>query len=82
LSDTLARGERIEVRGFGSFSLRYRRPRFGHNPRTTAPLAIPGKHVPHFRPGIELSQRVNGSLADLRGVLHDPAAISDTGRGQ
>jgi len=60
LSAALARGERIEVRGFGSFNVRYRRPRFGYNPKTGAPIAICGRHIPHFKPGIELSQRVNG----------------------
>jgi integration host factor subunit beta len=78
LSDTLARGERIEVRGFGSFDVRYRRPRFGHNPKTGAPIALRGKYVPHFKPGIELSQRVNGYLADVRDFLDDAAAISNT----
>jgi integration host factor subunit beta len=64
LSDTLARGERIEVRGFGSFSLRHRRPRFGHNPKTRARLALPGKYLPHFKPGIELCKRVNSYSSD------------------
>jgi integration host factor subunit beta len=59
LSDTLARGERIEVRGFGSFDLRYRKPRFGHNPKTRAPIALRGRYIPHFKPGIELIARVN-----------------------
>jgi integration host factor subunit beta len=62
LSDTLARGERIEVRGFGSFAPRYRRPRFGQNPKTRAPIALPGKYLPHFKPGIELCARVNSDV--------------------
>jgi integration host factor subunit beta len=74
----LARGKRIEVRGFGSFSVRYRRPRFGHNPKTRAPIALRGRYVPHFKPGIELSQRVNGYLTAVRDFLHTGAAISDT----
>ena len=57
LSDTLARGQRIEVRGFGSFDVRYRRPRFGHNPKTREPIVLRGRYIPHFKPGIELSAR-------------------------
>jgi integration host factor subunit beta len=77
LSETLARGERIEVRGFGSFSLRYRPPRFGHNPKTRAPIALRGMYLPHFKPGIELSRRVNGYLNAVRDFLHADAPISD-----
>jgi len=78
LSDALARGQRIEVRGFGSFDVRYRRPRFGHNPKTREPIVLRGRYVPHFKPGIELSQRVNGYLADVRDFLHADALVSDT----
>ena len=59
MSDALARGERIEIRGFGSFSLHYRAPRVGRNPKTGDPVALPGKYVPHFKPGKELRERVN-----------------------
>ncbi len=62
MSDALARGERIEIRGFGSFSLHYRAPRLGRNPKSGAPVSLPGKYVPHFKPGKELRDRVNGSL--------------------
>lgn len=55
---SLASGDRIEVRGFGSFSLHYRPPRQGRNPKTGEPVALPGKHVPHFKPGKELRERV------------------------
>lgn len=55
----LARGERIEIRGFGSFSLHFRPPRQGRNPKTGEAVALPGKHVPHFKPGKELRERVN-----------------------
>src|SRR5690606_11137047 len=54
MSQALAHGERIEIRGFGSFSLRYRPPRMGRNPKTGDAVALPGKHVPHFKPGKEL----------------------------
>lgn len=59
MSAALAAGERIEVRGFGSFSLRYRPPRIGRNPKTGASVAVADKHVPHFKPGKELRERVN-----------------------
>ncbi len=59
MSQTLATGGRIEVRGFGSFSLHYRPPRMGRNPKTGESVALSGKHVPHFKPGRELRERVN-----------------------
>jgi len=59
MSDALANGERIEIRGFGSFSLHFRPPRVGRNPKTGDSVALPGKHVPHFKPGKELRERVN-----------------------
>ena len=59
MGGSLATGERIEIRGFGSFSLHYRPPRLGRNPKTGESVALPGKHVPHFKPGKELRDRVN-----------------------
>ncbi len=59
MSNSLASGERIEVRGFGSFSLHFRPPRVGRNPKTGDAVALAGKHVPHFKPGKELRDRVN-----------------------
>lgn len=59
MSQTLATGGRIEVRGFGSFSLHYRPPRLGRNPKTGESVSLSGKHVPHFKPGRELRERVN-----------------------
>ena len=59
MSQTLASGERIEIRGFGSFSLHYRPPRIGRNPKTGDAVALPGKYVPHFKPGKELRERVD-----------------------
>jgi len=58
MSGALAHGDRIEIRGFGSFSLHYRPPRIGRNPKTGDSVALPGKHVPHFKPGKELRERV------------------------
>ena len=62
MSSTLAAGERIEIRGFGSFSLHYRAPRVGRNPKTGESVGLAGKHVPHFKPGKELRDRVNDAL--------------------
>lgn len=57
----LATGGRIEIRGFGSFSVHERPPRRGRNPKTGAPVDIPRKFVPHFKPGKELRERVNSN---------------------
>ena len=59
MSQTLSEGERIEIRGFGSFSLHYREPRKGRNPKTGDAVQLTGKYVPHFKPGKELRERVN-----------------------
>ena len=59
MTQALADGERIEIRGFGSFSLNYRAPRTGRNPKTGESVVLEGKYVPHFKPGKELSERVN-----------------------
>jgi|TARA_B100001059_G_C17592388_1_gene455304 integration host factor subunit beta len=59
MSESLASGERIEIRGFGSFSLHYRPARIGRNPKTGDPVALSGKHVPHFKPGKDLKLQVN-----------------------
>jgi len=59
MSASLAEGERIEIRGFGSFSLHFRAPRMGRNPKTGDAVALPGKYVPHFKPGKSLRERVN-----------------------
>lgn len=62
MSMTLASGERIEIRGFGSFSLHYRAPRIGRNPKTGDSVELEGKYVPHFKPGKELRDRVNDGM--------------------
>ena len=59
MSRALSSGERIEIRGFGSFSLHYRSPRVGRNPKTGQSVDLTGKYVPHFKPGKELRERVN-----------------------
>lgn len=63
MSVALAQGERIEIRGFGSFSLHYRAPRVGRNPKTGESVGLSGKYVPHFKPGKELRERVNQTIA-------------------
>ena len=62
MSNSLSGGGRIEIRGFGSFSLHYREPRRGRNPKTGDAVELTGKYVPHFKPGKELRDRVNLGL--------------------
>lgn len=62
MSQSLATGSRIEVRGFGSFSVHYREPRIGRNPKTGESVSLEGKYSPHFKPGKELRDRVNDSI--------------------
>jgi integration host factor subunit beta len=64
MSEALSTGERIEIRGFGSFSLHYRPPRAGRNPKTGDSVELPGKYVPHFKPGKELREKVNDSFSE------------------
>ena len=59
MAETLEGGDRIEIRGFGSFSLHYRAPRTGRNPKTGSSVELEGKYVPHFKPGKELRERVD-----------------------
>ncbi len=62
MTEALSHGDRIEIRGFGSFSLHYRAPRIGRNPKTGESVELEAKHVPHFKPGKELREQVNSSL--------------------
>jgi integration host factor subunit beta len=64
MSQSLATGSRIEIRGFGSFSLHFRPPRVGRNPKTGESVSLSGKYVPHFKPGKELRERVNEAAAN------------------
>ncbi len=59
MAQYMASGGRIEIRGFGSFSLHYRAPREGRNPKTGEKVQLDGKYVPHFKPGKELRERVD-----------------------
>ncbi|GDY27919.1 MULTISPECIES: integration host factor subunit beta [unclassified Agarivorans] len=62
MTGSLQEGDRIEIRGFGSFSLHFRAPRVGRNPKTGEKVELSGKYVPHFKPGKELRERVNSGL--------------------
>ena len=61
ITQTLEAGARVELRGFGAFSVRKRDPRVGRNPRTGETVHVPGKHVPFFRTGKELRQRIDNA---------------------
>jgi len=58
--DTLKTGEKIELRGFGSFRIRHRGPRLGRNPKTGDKVEVPAKRIPYFKPGKELREMLNG----------------------
>ncbi len=62
MSEALVRGDRIEIRGFGSFALNYRPPRVGRNPKSGDKVSVPAKWVPHFKAGKELRERVDQSI--------------------
>lgn len=59
MSHTMAKGERVEIRGFGSFGINYRPARKGRNPKTGVTVLVPAKYAPHFKPGKELRERVD-----------------------
>jgi len=80
MSRTLASGGRIEIRGFGSFSLHYREPRTGRNPKTGESVNLDAKYVPHFKPGKELRDRVNQAMALEQSL--SGGNIIDAGEGQ
>jgi len=70
----LVAGDRIEIRGFGSIGLRYRMPRTGRNPKTGEAVQVPGKYVPHFKPGRLLRERVNQESSES---AESPADFSE-----
>ncbi|RMG43272.1 MAG: integration host factor subunit beta [Acidobacteria bacterium] len=74
--EALRRKEKIELRGFGSFRLRQRRPRQGRNPKTGETVEVPGKVVPYFKPGKELREMLNPPGAAA------PEAPADTEQGE
>ncbi|EXI71414.1 MAG TPA: integration host factor subunit beta [Candidatus Accumulibacter phosphatis] len=68
MSESLVRGDRIEIRGFGTFALNYRPARSGRNPSTGETVPVPAKRVPHFTPGKELRERVDCDHAGEQGA--------------
>jgi integration host factor subunit beta len=79
--DTLNRGEKIELRGFGSFRVRERGARRGRNPKTGAPVDIPAKRVPYFKPGKELKELINEPGADDSGSQPQASSSSPFSAG-
>ena len=76
MAECLAGGGRIEIRGFGSFSLHFRAGRVGRNPKTGEPVFLPAKHVPHFKPGKKLRERVNRNApSEPEAEPHPDAAV-------
>ena len=73
MANSLSNGERIEIRGFGSFSLHYRPPRVGRNPKSGDPVSLPAKYVPHFKPGKQLRDRID----ETRDIPINKAADED-----
>jgi len=65
MSEALVNGHRIEIRGFGSFSVNHRSPRMGRNPRSGEKVAIPEKRVPHFKPGKALREQVDARTSAM-----------------
>lgn len=59
MTNSLSAGQRIEIRGFGSFDLNYRPPRVGRNPKSGERVEVPAKYVPHFKAGKEMRERVD-----------------------
>lgn len=84
--ETLNQGEKIELRGFGSFRVRARGARRGRNPKTGAPVDIPAKRVPYFKPGKELKELINeavdGATTTPRSAVTPSQDSSDTGGNQ
>lgn len=78
MAERLANGDRIEIRGFGSFSLHFRPGRVGRNPKTGAPVSLPAKYVPHFKPGKELRERVDNA-ASIDRESKKPEAVAAGG---
>ena len=81
--ETLNQGEKIELRGFGSFRVRERGARRGRNPKTGDPVSIPAKRVPYFKPGKELKELINDDnpgSPHRRETLHAPSATTTVSR--
>jgi integration host factor beta subunit len=81
MTDALSRGDRIEIRGFGSFALNYRPPRVGRNPKSGEKVQVPEKYVPHFKAGKELRERGHDGLSPVRPTRW-PLARSEGGESR
>ena len=75
VGDALVKGHRIEIRGFGSFSVNHRPPRMGRNPRSGEAVAIPEKRVPHFKPGKALREAVDQRTEPEQAPIEAPARL-------
>ena len=75
---SLRAGDKIEIRGFGSFRTRQRQPRIGRNPKTGARVEVPAKTIPYFKPSKELKDTVNNSLVPVAAPATAPAATPPT----
>jgi integration host factor subunit beta len=78
--ETLNQGEKIELRGFGSFRVRERGARRGRNPKTGDPVSIPAKRVPYFKPGKELKELINDDNGSAHSSSSGSSPISNDGR--
>ncbi|MBB5688158.1 integration host factor subunit beta [Roseomonas alkaliterrae] len=74
ITEALARGDRVELRGFGAFSTKTRDPRTGRNPRTGEAVAVTAKSVPYFKPGKELRERINRTAPPPRAAARASTA--------
>lgn len=81
MSNNLGNGNRIEIRGFGSFSLHYRPPRKAHNPKTGARVYTAAKHTPHFKPGKDLRERVNDNRTNYPIIAHSEDHTEENDNG-
>ncbi|MDY0272488.1 MAG: integration host factor subunit beta [Advenella sp.] len=82
LTNALAKGQRIEIRGFGSFSLSLRAPRVGRNPKSGEQVMVPGKRVPHFKAGKELRERVDSVFKAANELNSESLAHEDLESGR
>lgn len=71
--DSLRAGQKIELRGFGSFRLRSRKSRTGRNPKTGEKVEVPSKKIPYFKPGKELKELINKAMAEAEAAEASPA---------
>ena len=76
IAESLMSGERVELRGFGAFSIRHRDARNGRNPRTGKTVIVQAKHVPHFKPGKEMKRKLNAPRPNLNELYQGENRLS------